>query len=271
MEPIYDETKPTDENSDVPYKIIGARFVPVDDKDERDVASCWILQHPKKNWRNRYYKGTDPIMTDNGYSNMSSVIFDVYFNVPVAIMDYRDRDHKYTFLQCLLLGMYYGTEKVPKELIESNIGQAYIDYVDNKGQYDSLVHKMEVLPETLQGGGQLIGVDNRSFRNKLIIDKMYEVVTSYGEKFYFPVIFDQLKTFVCRISDNGSDQWGVVDPRKNKDDVLFALVYAYICAESFRNFRPPVEISKKAAESRMVHYELHRNSDGSLTRRAKAI
>jgi len=271
MEPIYDQTKPMDENSDVPYKIVGARFIPVDDRDERGVASCWILQHPKQGWDNRYYKGTDPIMTDNGYSNMSSVVFDAYFNTPVAIMDYRDPDHKYTFLQSMLLGIYYGAKKIPKELVESNIGQAYIDYVDNKGFYDSLVHKLEIYPEALQGGGQHIGIDNRTFRNKLIIDKMYEVVASYGSKFYFPVIFEQLKTFVCKMNDNGNEQWGPADPRKHRDDVLFALAFAYICAESFKSFRPPVKIDSKENSSKFVEYELHRNPDGTLTRRIKPV
>lgn len=270
FEPIYDESKPTDENSDVPFKITGSRFVQVDDRDEHGSSSCLLLVDPKRGWHNRYYQGTDPIMTDNGFSNMASVIFDAYWNTPVCVMNYRDPDHKYTFLQCMLMGLYFDTLNkggVP-ELVESNVGMAYIDYKEAKGFYNSLVHKAE-LPTPLQGGGQLVGIDNRSFRNKLIVDKMYEVNTAYGAKFYFQVIFDQLRTFVCKISDSGNEQWGVTDPRAHKDDVLFGLVFAYICTECFRH-RPPIDMTSKANQSKVV-YELKRDTNGNLTRVAKMI
>jgi hypothetical protein len=264
FEPIYDESVAADENSDVPYKIVGATFVPLDDlKDDMKMASVEILLPPRKGWKNRYYQGTDPIMSDNGYSNMSSMVFDARFNCPAAIVDYRDPNHKYTFLQCMLLGIYYQTEgkgAIP-ELVESNIGTAYMDYKENKGFGDSLVHRLE-LPDHMQGGGSMFGIDNRGNRNKFIINKMYEVLLAYGEKIYFEKVFNQLRTFVCTVTAKGNETWGVSDTRKFHDDVLFALVFSYICALANAHKEP----FNSADEHRAVKVtrKLVRDSNGGL-------
>lgn len=269
FEPIYDESRPDNENSDTPYRITGARFIPCDDKDE-DMATVEILMEPKKGWRNRYYQGTDPVMTDNGYSNMASVVFDSVLNTPVAIMDYKNPDHKYTFLQCVLLSLYYDTnnEGGIKELVESNVGTAYFDYKESKGFYNSLVQRTE-LPDFMQGGAHLYGIDNRASRNKFIINKMFEVLTAYGERFYFKKIFDQLRTFVCVVNEKGNTTWGVTDTRNFNDDVLFGLVFSYICALSYSH-RTPIDTSSDTYKSK-VEYRLVRGSNGKLTRVAVKV
>lgn len=252
FEPVYDETKPTNESSDVPFKIIGANFVPLDDtKDNMDLASCTIFLHPKKGWLDRYYMGTDPIMTDNGYSNMASVVFDAHYNTPVASVNYRDPDHKGTFLQCLLLGLYYDTRDVKvgiPELIEANIGTAYMDYKEDKGFERSIVQRTE-LPNYLAGGGSLYGIDNKGNRTRFIISKMTEVVTAFGDKFCLPEIFHQLRTFSCTVTDKGNETWGTVDKRKFHDDILFGLVFSYICAISYSH-RPPRKINQGSEDYR---------------------
>jgi len=267
FKPVYDNSQPMPENSDTPFKIVGATFVPLDDlKDDMKMASVEILDHPKSGWKNRYYQGTDPIMTDNGYSNMASVVFDARYNAPVAIVNYRDPNHKSTFLQIMLLGVYYDTEVqkdgIP-ELVEANIGTAYCDYKESKGFGRSLVLKEE-LPDYMQGGGQRFGIDNKGNRNTFIINKMYEVLSAYGEKMYFSVIFDQSRTFACEISDSGREKWGVKDPRKHHDDVLFGLVFSYICALCYAH-REPYD---GTSEDRMfvTRHRLRRLPDGSLTR-----
>lgn len=266
FEPIYDTSSPADENSDVPFKIIGATFVPLDDLvDDMSRATVEILQSPQAGWRDRYVQGTDPIMMDNGLSNMASVVFDKRFNTPVAIMDYRDPNHHNTFLQCLLLGIYYDVERrggIP-ELVESNIGQAYIDYKQLKGYGRNLVQRLE-LPDHMQGGGHLHGIDNRGQRNKFIINKLYEVLAAYGEKIWFDKPFRQLRTFVCTITEKGNETWGVTDPRSYHDDVLFALVFSYICALTYSHR----EAKNMAAEGNKhkVEYKLVRGRDGMLTR-----
>jgi hypothetical protein len=264
FEPVYDESSPMDENSDTPFKIIGATFIPLDDLvEDMSRASVEILIEPKRGWKNRYYKGTDPIATDNGYSNMASVIFDAHFNAPVAIMNYRDSNHKYTFLQAMLLGIYYDTGGdfgVP-DLVEGNIGTGYIDYVESKGYGRSLVLRSE-LQDHLQGGNSTIGIDNRGNRTMFIINRMYEVLSAYGEKILFPVVFDQLRTFVCKVTTSGNQTWEVSDKKKFHDDVLFGLVFSYICAVSF-SFREPFDSSSEA-KSVKVTQKLVRGPNGEL-------
>jgi hypothetical protein len=273
FEPIYDETVQDNENSDTPFKIVGSRFVACDDQN-MDMATCSVLMNPKNGWKNRYFQGTDPIMTDNGYSNMASVVYDIVLNTPVAIMDYRDPDHKYTFLQCLLLGLYYDTMKEGciKELVESNIGTAYFDYKESKGFYNSLVQRTE-LPDYLRGGSSLYGIDNRgatsASRGKFIINKLHEVLTVYGDRFYFLSIFTQLRTFICTVTERGSETWGVTDTRKFNDDVLFGLVFSYICALTYSH-RTPINVNSESTATR-VEFRLTRDARGKLTRTAVKV
>jgi len=264
FEPIFDESVPASENDDVPFKIIGTTFVPTEDDDPR--ASTIIFMHPKKNWINRYYLGVDPIMSDNGYSNMASAVMDVQLQTIAGVVNYRDSNHKYTFLQTMLFGLYYNTsEKLnrPKELVESNIGTAYIDYVDSKGFYDSLVYRTE-LPIYFQGGGHTIGIDNRSARTRFIINKMFEFIQAYGDRVCIDVFFIQLRTFICTVTASGNETWGTADKRKYHDDVLFAVVFAYICSLSYSDLIPK-EIKSDADRYKTV-YKLVRGGDGNLTR-----
>ena len=267
FEPIYDTTQPSNEHDDLPYKLVGAEFVPLDKYDPR--VSTKIFQRPKKNWVDRYYKGNDPIAVDNGLSNMAASIWDSYYNTVPAIVNYRDGDHKYTFLQVLCLGLYYdinrtGAEKrgVP-ELLEGNIGTAYADYVEYKGFLRSLVLNSE-LQSAFVGGKNGIGIDNRGQRNKFIIAKLYELITLYGDRIYIEDFWVQLATFVCKISDAGNETWETQDKRKYHDDVLFSTVFSYICSISF-SYRPPRNLERKE-DSHYISYELVRIG-GKLTRK----
>jgi hypothetical protein len=221
--------------------------------------------HPKKNWKNRYHQGTDPIMTDGGYSKMASCMWDSVYNTPVALFNYRESDHKYVFLQCLLLGLFYGTtsEAMAKELVESNIGTAYFDYKESKGFYTSLVQRTE-LPEIMQGGSSLYGIDNRGLRNEFIINKLIELLLLYGNTIYFPQVFEQIRTFVCTVNDKGNKSWGVTDTRKYDDDVLFALVFSYICALSYSH-RTPSDVNSEQYKP-VTRMKLLRDKDGRLYR-----
>ena len=267
MEPIYDYNVPADDNSDTPWKIIGANFIPLDEvKDDLKNASVMILSHPKKNWKNRYYKGTDPISTDNGHSNMSSSIYDAHYNCPVAVLNYRSPNHKETFLQCFLLGLYYDTRDLGdkqgvSELVESNIGQGYIDYVESKGYTRSLVYNKE-LPMPLQGGQALIGIDNRSNRSKMIIIKMHELIVTYGEKIFFRVYYEQLMTFVCKLTATG-ETWEPADKKKHHDDVLFGGAFSYICAGIYAH-KTPVNTTTVAQRTAKKKKKLIWDSEGNL-------
>lgn len=266
FEPVYDESYPESEGSDTPFRIIGATFVPLDDLvDDMSRATVEILDHPRKNWEYRYVQGTDPIGADNGYSKMGSVIYDRYWNTPVAILNYRDPDHKETFRQCMLMGIYYSNErgKAVPELVEGNLGTAYTDYKEFKGYRKSLVTNEQV-PTVFQGGGATYGIDNRGMRNRTIVSRMQEFVVNCGPKIYFQIVFSQLRVFVCSFTDKGNETWGVKDKRTQQDDVLFGGVFAYICSECFQH-RPPVDKQKQTAQAKIT-YELKRDHNGNLRR-----
>lgn len=266
FEPIIDSTIQTGKGYTEEFggKIVGARFIPVDYDDKS--ASAWIFMHPVKGWRNRYFKGTDPIMTDTGYSNMSSSILDVKLNTLAAIVDYRNENHKQTFLQCFLLGLYYNPDDyrdgVP-ELVEANIGTAYIDYVDSLGYYTTLVYKDE-LPDAFRGGGQTIGIDNKARRAEFIVSRMKEMLTLYQTRIYHLQVFQQLRTFACSMTASGATVWSVTDKRRYKDDVLYSMVFAYICSLCYTS-RELKQLGGNE-EKYVVKYETVRGPHG-LTRR----
>lgn len=263
FEPIFDTSKPSADHDDLPYKVIDAVWVPCNDDDPR--VSTGIFLHPEPNWVDRYYQGTDPISVDNGYSNMASSIWDSYYDTPVAITNYRHPDHKQSFLQCMLLGIYYDRHKkagVP-DLVEANIGTAYMDYKEHRGFGRTLVLKME-LPSQFHGGQNEIGIDNRVKRTKFIISKMHELIEAYGDNIYFEVFWYQLSKFVCKITEKGNETWETQDYKKYHDDVLFSTNFSYICSISFIH-RPPRNIEQEQDKVR-VTFEMRRDSKGQLYR-----
>lgn len=265
FEPVFDVTKPAEEHSDVPFAIIGATWVPTEDFDKR--ATTIMFQEPKRGWKNRYFQGTDPIASDTGQSNMSSAIWDKHFCTVSAVVDYRENNYQYVFLQCLLLGMYYETNpdrRSVKELLETNIGLAYREYKTNKGLFNSLVFNTE-LPDALQtGSGNIVGIDNRGARNKIIVGRMFEMMQAYGDRIYVEEFFLQLKTFVCTVNDKGNETWGPIDRRYYKDDILFSVVFAYICAQCFP-YLTPAENAGNIREME-TRYELVYDKNYNLSR-----
>jgi hypothetical protein len=251
FEPVYGDVEQP-EGSDVPYNIIGANFVPLGIGDPR--TTTIIFQEPKIGWKHRYYQGTDPIASDTGMSNMASSIWDAHYNTISAVVNWRDNNYREVFLQSMLLGVYYDTEKQfgVKELLEANIGKAYQQYKEYKGRFDSLVFNSE-LPDTLQAGsGNMVGIDNRNIRNKLIIDKMFEMLQAFGGKIYIHEMFVQLKTFVCTLTDKGNETWGPMDRKHYKDDILFAAVFSYICAQCHSHIQPINTIEQKKSGVKVV-------------------
>ena len=266
FQPIYDQTRPMDENSDVPYRIVGAEFIPVGELD--DLATSLMFQRPKLKWVDRYYQGTDPIAADTGTSLMASAIWDAHYNTVSCLVNHREPSNpNASFLQCLLAGIYYGIlgQGVP-ELVEKNIGLAYKNYKDQKGFIGNMMYNAE-LPVHLQSGtGSDIGVDNKGHRNKAIINEMYKVFTIFGEKIYIPTPFEQLKTFVCNLTRSGNDTWGPADNRYYHDDSIWAIVYSYIAASCYSH-RIPTNTEADIDVNKVV-YESYYDSNYNLKRRA---
>jgi hypothetical protein len=263
FEPVYDTKEPAPEGSDVPFKIIGAHFMPCDRGDSR--VSTWIFDAPRK-WLNRYFQGTDPIASNSGYSDMASAIFDGHWHAPVAITIFRSSDYRQAYLQNMLLGLYYG-QNYPSgacpELVEANIGAAYREYKTNKGYGKSLVYESE-LPEMYQSSKMSvgIGIDNKGLRNGLIITELKNIFLTYGHNIYIRKIFEQLGTFVEKPSGKGTT-WEPADRRSAKDDVLFALVYSYICYLCFMH-KKPQEIEQAVTQSAKKIWKLIRQANGQM-------
>lgn len=270
FEPIFDPTKPIDnEGSDVEFKIISANFVPTEDIDPR--ASVTIFLHPLEGWKNRYFQGTDPIDTDTGLSNFASAVWDKYYKTIVAVVDYRTRNVKESFMQGMLLGLYYDTKIVKRsisELVESNRGTSYTHYKENKAFSDEMVLNFQ-LPFYLQNNTTInegVGIDNKGLRNTVIINRMNEMLTTYGQKIYLPVVFEQLKTFVCNVSERGKEMWGPMNKKHFKDDVLFACTFAYICAELCFPELIPEDVEKEAQKEKKVTYQTSYDANWNLVR-----
>ena len=269
FEPIFDTNSPNPEGSHQPYKIIGANFIPTSDIDAR--ASVTIFLHPDKTWQNRYFKGTDPIDTDTGLSNFASTVWDKWFKTPVAIMNWRTRDYKDAFLQSLLLNLYYDTSKEQQgiwELVESNRGTSYTQYVENNGYGKKFVLNYQ-LPHAIQNRTTInegIGIDNKGVRNTMIINHLHTMLSAYGEKIFLDIIFEQLKTFVCNVSDKGKEMWGPMNKKYFKDDTLFSTVFSYICAELCFYDMEPINTLKKSTGFR-IEYKIDYDKDFKLVRR----
>lgn len=267
FEPVYDYSDPMPPESDVPYRIIDANFVPVDETDVTHKASAIMFQKPEVGWLHRYWQGTDPIATETGHSKMASVIWDDHLKTIPCLINYRKQhDHKHVYLQCLLMGLYYDTgnkKEGVKELVEANIGTNYIDYKESKGFFHTLVFNSQ-LPDKVTGGTREIGIDNKGNRANAIIDYMAEFFRSYHKRIYVRVVFDQLSTFVEDVTKSGREVWGPVNKLMHFDDVLFACVYAYICRLSFPSLYPTkIEYSPTSYKLR---YKLVRDSNYNLKR-----
>lgn len=268
FEPVYDFNDPMPPESDTPYRIIDAVFVPLNDDDDPRLATTIMFQKPELGWKHRYWQGTDPIATETGQSKMASGIWDDYYKTVSCIVNYRKQhDHKKSYLQCLLMGLYYDTNKVKKgvkDLVESNIGTNYIDYKREKGFFDTLTFNSE-LPNRVLGGSREVGIDNKGSRAHAIIDYMTEMFRAFHKRFFIKVIFDQLSTFVFKVTESGKETWEKQNKLLHHDDVLFAITFAYINKLAHPNRNP----TKQVAESvkTRIRYKLVRTADGELVRR----
>jgi hypothetical protein len=214
FEPIFDKNN----------RLVAANWVPASD-DELFTAPICIVEHPQPGWKNRYYKGTDPIQGISGHSKMASAIFDAHKNSIPALMNWRIEDYKQCYLQSACLGIYYDHEI--KELIESNVGSEYISYLESIGLYNTMIASLQ-LPEylRLRAADTAIGINKRSANTEFIMNKMAELFISFADNIEIEEFFLQLKTFSKKITKTGF-KWEP-NSRYDFDDALDAACYAYI-------------------------------------------
>lgn len=270
FEPIYDYTTPYDDNIGVPYRIIGAKFIPQDDfLGDEFIPSVFMQSKPERGWKNRYYKGTDPIMTDAGNSLFASTVWDRVKLEPACIMNYRKSyDPKAAYVQSLLMALYYDTENeiLPigcPELVENNIGTNYVDYCQLLGYGKNLVYNAELQPE-LRGGNAMWGINTKAHRKQVAVSKLNECIMTYNGNINNAAVFNQLDTYVPVVKATGIS-YEPVDKRLYHDDILDSIAFAYICAQTYSH-RNPEKVDKEAKEFSKPKTRLLRDKNGMLYR-----
>ena len=253
---IFDQNKPTPELG-IPYKILGAEWIPTRGQEDERTTAC-IFKHPEKNWVNRYWQGTDPINSETGHSKMASAIWDAHADTCSGVVFHRERNFKESFLQCLLLGLYYETNGGAKELVEQNIGDFYVDWQDIAG-YGRRIQPQSMLPKYMHAGSKWWGINNRTNTAGKIINKLIEMIEAHVDNIYIPWFFIQLKTFIEKdLSGQASGRetrYQAADLRYDFDDVIFAMVFAYINAECNQQHFPKfLGESNPTARKRKMRY-----------------
>jgi hypothetical protein len=235
FEPILDRNKPMPEGSYYPYKCVGASFVPSSDDDlEAPVIMIW---HPEADWVNRYYQGTDPLITNSGTSKMASVIWDakedkdgVYPGI-ACIVDHRDTNIEHSYEQVVLMGLHYGRDgQCCPELVEWILGKGYSMFKESPCFYQghSLVMNSQ-LPDDLQVGGNPMGIDIREKRRERVIAYLKRLLLSYGKNVFSFEFWAQVKTFAMSYTNDGNERWKTIDYKNFRDDILLASACAFIC------------------------------------------
>jgi hypothetical protein len=249
--PILDKSQPTPDLF-TEYKIIGAEWIK---GNEGDVSvTAMIINHPPKNenWKNRWYQGTDPINSETGHSKMASAMWDSLTNSVSACVFSRERNFKETYLQCLLMGLYYDqmNEGGAKELLENNIGDMYLDFQEIHGFRKRHVPN-SALPEYLQTNTKWFGISKRTNTSPRIIAKLEELIDAYADNIDIPWFWEQLKKFVekdLKQTANSTGQrqtkYQAKDLRYDYDDVIDAITFAYINAISHAK-KEPVNIREE--------------------------
>jgi len=281
FEPVYDYNAPL-ENAYTPFKITDARFVPCED-DDPNVSTC-IVKRPDYGWRNRYYQGTDPVLNDVGKSFMASTIWDKCIKTkdkdgdetttqaPIAFVYHRRAyDPKESYLQCMLLGLYYDTnnpsnkKKGVPEVLENNIGISYRDFKEAYGFGQSLVMNNEIFDMDLQGGGAKWGINTSGHgmnrRKSKVVARLKELIYAYAQNIFYETFFKELDTYVM-VQKTESIVYKPIDSKIYRDDCLDATTFAYICAKSFDHKKAYEETTEN--ERVVVSYQYGRDENYNL-------
>lgn len=244
FEPIYDRSSPT-QDGELPFRLLGATFVPTSGPTDERTSAC-IFRHPPydEQWKYRWYQGTDPINSETGHSKMSASVWDNYTNSLAAVVFHRVKNFKESYLQCVLLSLYYDQTKqggIP-ELVESNIGDMYVDFREKIGLGRNIVPNA-ALPVFLQTpSSKWWGIRNSTATAGRIANKTIEMIDSFAENIFIPWFFEQCKTFVEKDLKSQNQQrqtrYQAADLRYDFDDVIFSSTFANINAQCHAKFEP---------------------------------
>ena len=263
--PIYDTSVKMHDESDVPYKIIGSKFVAASDEDiiSGSPNSCvTIILKPDYDYKDRYYKGVDPIFTATGHSNFGSAVWDDLEKDFAAYIDFKHEDYRYCYLQSLLLNLFYSPMKggicdgIP-EIVESNVGGEYVSYIKDKG-FRRILVKQEKLPEVLQIGGDEFGIKKHS-NAPFIINQLEQMLVLHIDTIQTDRLYEQLKTYVRKVTKSKkSFTYEPSNKRFHRDDMLDGSIYAWICKQCFPT-RFPYKESSDIAKKTVHRYKYDKN------------
>jgi len=252
MEPIYNTSVPMPEGSYIPFGIMDIRFdvLPPDYPD----APIKMVSPPERGWLHRYYHGTDPIQSAGGTSAFGGAIWDNvgyikdsgeqarYYPYVPAILNWRPLRIEEAYIQNILMGMYYRNDgqKACKELVESNAGQDYIRFKTSApfALAESLWWRT-ALPAGYQGGQHIYGVDMKNNSTNSRKTSLYRDIQRFHSDFRAghgrglpPVPFyeywTQLRDIGVEETKRGAIEFGVMNHKIQRDDLVFAVEYAYL-------------------------------------------
>lgn len=272
FKPIYDMSKPLAEGSFVPYRIKGAEFVRT--KQGSEVATAIVYTTPERGWVNRWFQGSDPIISSTGHSKNASAIWDAYNKEQriSAIVNFRTKpneDVKYNYLQSYLMGRWYNPAPLPhRHLIEINAGQYMIEWIKDVmlDGYSLVSSKKLIKPFSQDVGGWGIRKDSRNAR--FIVYKLQELLEMYSGNINSLDFWKQLKTYVkyeYKNSIQSSDLSFAYRPENKKfdyDDVIDAIIYSYICYLCYE-YLTPKKTSEQGSKSNVQH-RMTRDRQGNL-------
>lgn len=275
FEPIFDESKPYDEHSDIPFAIKGVRFVPTSGWQD-EATSCIIYNRPLKGASNTYFQGSDPVFTTTGHSKFGSAIWDA--NNPecriAAVMNWRTtgaEDIRANYLQCLLLGLWYDPKI--RNLLEINVGSGYATYAKEKGFGFTLVPSMR-LPQSLKVGGSDTGIRKHTNNVRFLMSRLQELLYSYSDSIHAEIFWKQLSTYIrfeykSGVAGNPNVYYAYKPENKryDYDDVIDAVLYAYICRVCYEFLTPTVnDGTETESVKRNGRSVVIRNSAGQLVK-----
>ena len=277
FEPIYDLQSPL-ESAYTAYKIIGATFVPCTESDDK--MSCCMIKRPDPMWRNRYYQGTDPLLHETGVSLHASTIWDcnipvkdkesndTFTEAPICFINHRRQyDPKESFLQMMLMGIYYDTDHVAgvkqgvPEVIENNLGISYKEFKEFYGFGKNIVMNSELYDPELQGGGSRWGINTSgqgmNRRKAKVVEVLKDLTSNYCQNIYYKVFFEQLDTYVSVVKSNVV--WQPLDKSQYRDDVLDATAFARICSLSYTHKKSQIVDESVETKKVVMEYKYDRN------------
>lgn len=234
FQPIYNKEIVMPEGFPSPFAIRDVQFVPCADGYDSQ-ATVTIFEHPKKDWIHRYYQGTDPIVGVGGHSKFSSSIFDGAEKSDSgktisAILNCRPTNYKLAYEQAYCLHLYYSNPQkgcfIP-ELLEINVGNEYHSYCEAMKFGYNMLSNLD-LPDYLQVGDQIIGINKKSNNKDKILNKTEELFSCYGDRIFHDSVFQQLKTYVRHKNKMGNDSFSPAT-KADYDDEIDSCTYAYIC------------------------------------------